>query len=232
MTSRSRFSRLMIPVALAVVALLGACATSTTPNGSGTTGTPTGEIGQTNGKIISPEIYFSEPADIIPAPGEVHGIGMVIQEGDAATQICFGPVMESYPPQCRGVEIVGWEWTESDYHETSGTTKWGTYAVTGTWDGERFALTHPPILLALYDTVQVMDPYLDPSNPGATPEAQLQEIQTAIEGSVSFLPLNTRIENGYLFVSYTYDDGRRQRYLTEAYGADVVVVRPVLLDVS
>ncbi|MEO7348390.1 MAG: hypothetical protein ABIW32_00780 [Terrimesophilobacter sp.] len=227
MTPRSRIPFLLLPAALATVALLGACASPASPTEQTTSDS---QSSQSDGKIIPPEQYFSQPAEPIPAPGEVHGIGTVIQIGNAAPQICFGPVAESSPPQCSGPEILGWTWTDSDYHETSGTTQWGTYAVTGTWDGERFTSTETPILYALYDTLPVVDPYLDPARPGTTPEARLVEIQTAIEGSVSFLPLTTRIENGYLFVSYIYDDSRLQRYLTEAYGTDVVIVRPALLD--
>lgn len=107
---------------------------------------------------------------------------------------------------------------------------WGAYAVTGAWDGERFTVTTPPIMLALYDTMAFVDPNLNPTTPGATSESRLQEVRTAIVASTSFLPLTAHIENGYLFVAYIYDDGRLQRYLDEAYGTDVVIVRPVLQD--
>lgn len=219
----------MIPAAIAVATLLGACASPPTPPEQSTADTLSNPSGS---KIVAPETYFLQPAEPIPAPGEVHGVGTVIQAGDAAPQICFGPVAESSPPQCSGPEILGWSWSADDYHETSGTTQWGTYAVTGTWDGERFTNTRTPILYALYDTLPVVDPYLDPARPGTTPEARLVEIQTAIEASISFLPLTTRIENGYLFVSYIYDDSRLQWYLTDAYGEDVVIVRPVLQDLA
>ncbi len=210
----------MIPAALAAVALLGGCATPVIPNS------------QPGTKIVAPEDYFDQPAEPIAAPGEVFGLGTVIQSADGAPQFCLGPVRESNPPQCSGPEIVGWDWTAIDGYETSGTVTWGAYALGGLWDGERFTVTHPPIMLALYDPPQFVDPYLDASKLGTTPEARLQEIETALNGSISYLPLSTRIQNGYLFVTYIYDDGRRQRYLSEAYGADVVLVRPALLDVT
>jgi hypothetical protein len=46
----------------------------------------------------------------IAAPGEVAGQGTVIQVGDTAPHLCLGPVAESYPPQCSGPEITGWDW--------------------------------------------------------------------------------------------------------------------------
>jgi hypothetical protein len=29
-------------------------------------------------------------------------------------EVCLGPVAESYPPQCNGPELVGWEWGDHD----------------------------------------------------------------------------------------------------------------------
>lgn len=216
----------MVPATLAAVAFLGACASPSAPTPAAA------QSSQSGAKIIAPEIYFAQPAEVFAAPGDVFGLGTVIQHGDSEPQFCLGPVRQSIPPQCSGPEIAGWDWATVDGHETSGTVTWGAYAMTGTWDGVRFTLKYAPAMLALFDPLPFVDPYLDSSNAGVTAEARLREIQTAMNDSTSFRPLASSIENGYLFVTFTYDDGRLQRYLDQAYGADVVIVRPALHDVQ
>ena len=66
----------------------------------------------------------------------------VLESADHGPQLCLGGVAESYPPQCGGPDIVGWDWSTVEAESASGTT-WGTYSVTGTWDGETFTLTGP-----------------------------------------------------------------------------------------
>ena len=71
------------------------------------------------------------PAGAIAAPGQVVGQGTVLQKDDEAPQFCLGAVAESYPPQCTGPEIVGWDWDAVDGEETASGVTWGAYAVTG-----------------------------------------------------------------------------------------------------
>ena len=80
---------------------------------------------------------------------ELVGQGTVLQKGEGEPQLCLGPIMESYPPQCNGPTIYGWDWSLADYSETASTVTWGTYAVFGTWDGTAFKQTQPPIPLSL-----------------------------------------------------------------------------------
>lgn len=63
---------------------------------------------------------------------------MVLDDGDGA-ELCLGGVAESLPPQCGGPRLVGWDWSENegDYEEQGG-TRWGEFAVTGTFDGTDF----------------------------------------------------------------------------------------------
>ncbi|KRV50501.1 hypothetical protein AQ490_15590 [Wenjunlia vitaminophila] len=65
----------------------------------------------------------------------------VLQSPDHGPQLCDA-VMESWPPQCSGPDIVGWTWDGVTSDTGSGTT-WGTYRLVGTWDGTRFTLTEP-----------------------------------------------------------------------------------------
>lgn len=66
----------------------------------------------------------------------------VLESPGHGPQLCLGGVQESYPPQCGGPDIVGWDWSAVDAESANGTT-WGTYSVEGTWDGETFTLTGP-----------------------------------------------------------------------------------------
>ncbi|GAA4188280.1 hypothetical protein [Microbispora amethystogenes] len=68
--------------------------------------------------------------------------GTVLQNGKHGPQLCAS-VQESYPPQCGGADIVGWDW-KAVRAESSGGVTWGDYRVVGTWDGSRLTLTEPP----------------------------------------------------------------------------------------
>lgn len=162
-----------------------------------------------------------------PAPGsEVLGQGTVIQKGDSPVQICLGPITMIYPPDCGGPEVVGWDWETVDGAETVDVTTWGTYAVQGTWDGERLTVTQPPIMLALYDPITTDDPYADPDNPGSTPDAELARVEREIATRDDVL--GTYIDNGYVFVEVIHDDGGLQDALDADHGSDVAIVRPQL----
>ena len=54
---------------------------------------------------------------ISPPDGEVVGTGTVLDVAGDVT-LCLGPIAESYPPQCTGPEIVGWNWDAIDIKET------------------------------------------------------------------------------------------------------------------
>ncbi|WP_436794279.1 hypothetical protein [Actinospongicola halichondriae] len=67
----------------------------------------------------------------------------VLESADHGPQLCLGGVAESYPPQCGGPDIVGWDWSTLDAESANGTT-WGEFTVVGTWDGDTFTVTEPP----------------------------------------------------------------------------------------
>ncbi|WP_105034066.1 hypothetical protein [Cryobacterium aureum] len=157
---------------------------------------------------------------------ELVGQGTVLQQGDAEPQLCLGPIMESFPPQCSGPTILGWDWSLAQYSETAGSVTWGTYAVFGTWDDTAFTQTQPPIPLSLYSPIGSPDPRQDPENAGASDEATLTEIQAALNQPQV---LSSETRNGYLWVSVPYDDGTIQTYVDEQYGQDVVIVQSALL---
>jgi hypothetical protein len=69
-------------------------------------------------------------------------LATVLEEPDGAPMMCHA-VAESYPPQCGGPEIVGWDWDAIDGEESASGVTWVDAVLTGTWDGERLTLTRP-----------------------------------------------------------------------------------------
>jgi hypothetical protein len=203
---------LLAAAATASIVLLAACATGP-------------------GDAPTPSEPAAPPADVIAAPGQVVGQGTVIQTGDAAPQFCLGAVMESYPPQCSGPELVGWDWDVVEGDESSGEVTFGAFAVWGGWDGVRFTATEA-ITLALYDPMPIEDPLLDPENAGDASEADLTRIQDELIETAPFEILSAGQMNGYLFVDVIYDDGSIQDWVDAQYLPDTVAIRSALRDAA
>ncbi|GAB3175829.1 hypothetical protein GCM10027059_49830 [Myceligenerans halotolerans] len=203
----------LLGTGLAGVLLLGACAGPAGPAADGnepdTTAPPT-------------------PA----APGPVTVVTMVLQEGDGPPELCLGGVASSYPPQCGGPEIAGWDWDAVESESAQDTT-WGEYAVEGTWDGETFHLTQAGATPDEWPELPE-DPRRDPGNAGALdpdmPLSEADELQIEIYEHLGGLSGST--ENGYVWVTVAYDDGSVQRYADEKFGADTVAVMSALRDVE
>ena len=67
----------------------------------------------------------------------------VLENAEHGPQLCFG-FEASYPPQCGGPDIDGWDWDGVDGEESADGTTWiHDVVLTGTWDGETFTLTGP-----------------------------------------------------------------------------------------
>jgi hypothetical protein len=80
-------------------------------------------------------------------PGEPqrYTVSTTVLESPAhGPQLCIGGVADSYPPQCGGPDVVGWDWAEVDGAQSASGTTWGDFTVVGTWDGAALTLTEPP----------------------------------------------------------------------------------------
>ena len=164
-----------------------------------------------------------------PPAGEVVATGTVLDKsGDA--ELCVGPVAESWPPQCSGFPLEGWSWEGVEGSETSGDVTWGAYAVTGTFDGETFTVTQPPIMLALYDPMRPDDPAGGVE--GETSEARLLEIQEVLPSKLGDAYLSSYPDRGYLWVDVAWDDGTWQKAADDDYGDDTVIVRSAMRPVD
>ena len=103
----------------------------------------------------------ADTADVAAAPGELptavpaatgpvstDGLVTVLDDGDGPELCTF--VAESLPPQCSGSPMAGWDWAAHPEHEDQSGTKWGSFALTGTFDGTTFTVTDATPA-ALYD---------------------------------------------------------------------------------
>lgn len=212
-----RAPRRLLGTGLAGVLLLSACAGPAGPasDGNQPTDAPTATAPPT-------------PS----ASGLVTVVATVLQEGDGPPELCLGGVAESFPPQCGGPEVVGWDWDAVEAESAQGTT-WGEYAVEGTWDGGTFGLTKATSAPAEWPAYPD-DPRLDPDNAGAVgpnmSESEAQELQNEVFDHLD--GLGGWIENGYVWVTVVYDDGSIQRYADAKFGADTVAVQSALRDIE
>ena len=205
--------RALLLLAVPVVLLVG-CATPADPG---------------DGGDVVPGVGEPTP---IAAPGVVVGQGTVLQKDGEEARFCVGAVMESYPPQCSGPVLAGWEWPDDGMWESSNGVTWGTYAVSGTWDGDVFTRGEMVVPLALYDPMRPEpDPHADPANAGDNAEELLTRVQDELASWTSVTVLSSYPENGYLWATVYYDDGTIQAYLDEVYGPDVVVVQSAFRDI-
>jgi hypothetical protein len=100
------------------------------------------------------------PSGEVPRPvpdGDVRTLGLVtvLDDGDGP-EMCLGAVAASSPPQCSGPALAGFDWGDAGSEEAGG-VRWGSYALTGTFDGSTFTVGDA-IPAALYDTTAAPEP--------------------------------------------------------------------------
>lgn len=62
-------------------------------------------------------------------------VSAVVLDSGGGPQLCVGAVAESYPPQCGGPRIIGWDWDAVTGDEAASGVRWGEYEVVGTYVG-------------------------------------------------------------------------------------------------
>ncbi len=141
-------------------------------------------------------------------------------------ELCLGPVAESYPPQCGGPALEGWDWAAYDGHyDQQGDIRWGVFYVTGTWDGSIFVVgsAEPDDGSTIPE-----DPDLPPApdDPPSTDElGRIADEVRDLGGATGAYANETQVT-----VDVPYDDGSLQAWVDEEYGAGVVAVSSALLD--
>ncbi|MGA8847403.1 MAG: hypothetical protein WB471_12385 [Nocardioides sp.] len=180
----------------------------------------------------SPAAAPQPPAAIPAAPGDVRSTGLpTVMDTGSGAELCLGAIAESYPPQCGGPAIPNWDWKAYEgTYEQQDDIRWGTYAVTGTWDGAEFTVSEA-IMAALYDPMMA-EPAQLPEPSVAYSPAELDDISQALADDLAGYQGSYADDDGHVLADVVYDDGSLQSYVDEAYGAGVVVLNGALADVG
>jgi hypothetical protein len=173
----------------------------------------------------------SAPSGAAPTPvpdGEVRTSGLVtVLDPGTGPQMCLGAVAESYPPQCGGPAIEGFEWGDVGFEEASG-VKWGSYALTGTFDGTTFTATDA-IPAALYDPMA--EPQDDPLGAACetpattdTDKATPEDLDATL-AAASALPgyATAWLTGNTINVAVTEDEAGAESALRETWGGPLCV---------
>ncbi|MBK8468774.1 MAG: hypothetical protein IPL45_02980 [Actinomycetales bacterium] len=125
----------------ALASMLGAC-------GQGTAA-PSESSGVARPSTSSSTATLGSPVSAAPAtrtgPVELVGVGTVLDANGGGARLCLGGIRPSIPPQCDGIPMLGWDWARAAGEQLATGTRWGEYAVVGTFDGTTFTLTKDPV---------------------------------------------------------------------------------------
>jgi hypothetical protein len=156
----------------------------------------------------------ARPTSVPAAEGVVTTTrGVVVSDDGSGPQLCFGGISFGDPPSCSSAAVTGWDWSAVDDVAEQGGQRWGTYALTGTFDGSTFAVTEvsaPP----------GPEPY-EFEIPCPTPEGGWQVLDPTRTSQDDLV--HNRME-----VQVFHDDGSIQRWADQEYGEGVVVVESIL----
>lgn len=203
---------------LAVALLLGACGEPAAGPGDGAPPATT-----------AASTPATAPPALPPPTGPVTGVGTVIQTPDGTPQLCLGPVAESLPPQCEGVPLTGWDWAEHPPEQAAPTdgpaTRWGSYAVTGAFDGITMSVTSA-VPLALYDTMARSAPR--PVAPPDLTPAQWARVESGVRLLPGLLTSAREGDTGPVYVEVVYDDGTLQDWVDTTFGTGAVRLTSML----
>jgi hypothetical protein len=166
-----------------------------------------------------------------PAPvpdGQVSTDGLVtVLDPGTGPELCLGAVAESYPPQCGGPAVAGFEWGDVGAERAGGVT-WGSYALIGTYDGTTFTVTDATPA-ALYDPAA--QPQQDPlgaacQDPRTTDTAKATpEDLDATLAAASALPgyATAWLTGNTINVAVTKDATGAEATLRESWGGPLCV---------
>ncbi|KQV77966.1 hypothetical protein ASC64_03925 [Nocardioides sp. Root122] len=213
----------LLTLALAATALsLAACSTE----GEMRAVDPAAGGAPSSATSSSPEPAGEAPVPVPDGPVRTTGLVTVLDPG-TGPELCLGAVAESYPPQCGGPAVEGFEWGDVGVEKAAGVT-WGSYAVTGTFDGTTFTATDA-IPAALYDTMaEPQAGGLDPACDDATttdPDKATPEDMDATLTAASALPTYAAawLSDGTISVAVTGDAEAAEAQLRTTWGGPLCV---------
>ena len=174
-------------------------------------------------------------AGIPAASGEVATRMLATVMDTGRPELCLGPVADSYPPQCSGIPLRGWDWAEHQgVFEKSGDVRWGQFLVTGRFDGTTMTVTGA-LPEAVYDPSANEQPgppdELGPTGDAGIAGPKQQEFQRKVEEHPLPGTLSVYATPAAVVVEVVHDDGSLQEEVDATYGAGVVEVRSMLVPV-
>ncbi len=135
---RERSTALAAAGAAAAALLLSACGTGDDPGGDDPTGaddqTPQADVSSSGGVVLAvdaAELPAEPPQLQAPEAAEVITASAVLEDSEGP-MLCHY-LLESYPPQCSGPAVIGWDW-EDHPHEAASGVRWGSYVLAGVFD--------------------------------------------------------------------------------------------------
>ncbi len=170
--------------------------------------------------------------------------GLVLDEPSRGPELCLGVVNESLPPQCEGIPLSKWDWTQVEGEESVDDTTWGDYHLVGNYDGETFSVREvgPPQNNEPADSDPIGTPCPEPStgwsapDPDRASEEDVAAAQREVSRDEDFAGLwidyynqppggPTEEDPGdiILNVAFTEDLSRHERELRELWGGPLCV---------
>ncbi|WP_150461291.1 hypothetical protein [Nesterenkonia ebinurensis] len=124
-----------LTTAAAAALALSACGTGEDPSAQPNGDSPSEADISSSGGVVpamdAADLPDSPPELEAPEPATVITSASVLEDAEGP-QLCYY-MMESYPPQCGGPDVIGWDWDEHPHNEASG-VRWGDYVLTGDYD--------------------------------------------------------------------------------------------------
>jgi hypothetical protein len=226
-----------LTLGLLVLLLVTACGADTGAAGD-TAGDPTGGDRATSGGPVPDDATTpSSHPSLDPVPGAAGQLrtrtqATVLDPGGAGgPELCLGPVSESFPPQCSGIPLLGWDWAEQPGHsfETRRGARWGQFVVIGTFDGQTMTASSAAPAGDRTGGPDVLEPTGDAGSgqPGQQQDIQDKLAEHPLPGTVAVHPTPAAV-----VVDVVHDDGTIQAQADAAYGAGLVQVRSMLVPVE
>ena len=209
-----------LPLSLALsVLVLSACSTESEMQA-------VDPAAQEPGSSDAPADSGEAPAPVPEGTVTTHGLMTVLDPG-TGPQLCLGAIAESYPPQCSGLPLKDFDFGDVGAEEASGVT-WGSYAVTGTFDGTTFTATESTPA-ALYDPIAM--PTEEPPGPACEspattdPDLATPEAMDATLAAASALPglAMTWLSGNTINVAVAKDAAGAETTLRETWGGPLCV---------
>ena len=119
---------------------------------------------------------------------------VVLESPQHGPSLCVGGMLDSMPPQCGDIPLVGWDWGMVDSEQTVNGTTWFDYqdqvVVTGTYDGATFTLAsvRKPTAAELEAERPVMDLEAPCPEPAGGWLAQAARHPPLVHGSADLFP--------------------------------------------